>query len=107
MRLIDADAFENYVSDEWIKNEISNGDWITFREWLKDQETVIEFSEDITDVVVKGTKYIPQKTGKWISNGVEAFGVTEFWNCSECEYQIRTATRFCPYCGARMECEEE
>lgn len=39
-RLIDADAFENYVFDEWNKNEISNGDWMTFREWLRDQETV-------------------------------------------------------------------
>ena len=48
-----------------------------------------------------------QKTGKWISDGVEAFGITEFWNCSECEYPVIAATRYFPNCGARMECEEE
>lgn len=57
MRMIDADAFENYVFNEWQKNEISNGDWIAFREWLKDQETVIEFNGDITKVVVCGVEY--------------------------------------------------
>lgn len=59
MRLIDADAFENYVFDEWMKNEVSNGDWVQFREWLKDQQTIIEFQEPITKVVVMGTEYVP------------------------------------------------
>ena len=57
MRLIDADAFEDYVFDEWNQNEISNGDWIQFREWLKDQETVVEFEGDINKVIVKGEEY--------------------------------------------------
>lgn len=59
MRLIDADAFENYVFDEWNLNEISNSDWITFREWLKDQETIVEFDDEITRVVVRGVEYKP------------------------------------------------
>ena len=57
MRLIDADEFENYVYDEWIKNEISNGDWIQFREWLKDQDSIVEFGGEINEVIVKGEKY--------------------------------------------------
>lgn len=51
--------FEDYVFDEWRKNEISNGDWIQFREWLKDQEAVVEINGDITKVVVKGVEYMP------------------------------------------------
>ena len=42
MRLIDADEFELYVQKEWENNEISNSDWIQFREWLRDQETAVE-----------------------------------------------------------------
>ena len=57
MRLIDADEFENYVFDEWVKNEISNSEWMTFRELLKEQESVVEFDGDITEVIVKGEKY--------------------------------------------------
>lgn len=41
-RLIDADAFEIFVQNKWEQNEISNGDWMSFREWLRDQETIIE-----------------------------------------------------------------
>lgn len=59
MRLIDADAFENYVLDEWKNNEISNGDWMTFREWLRDQETVVEFDGAVTKVIVRGVEYVP------------------------------------------------
>lgn len=65
MRLIDADAFENYVFDEWQKNDVSNGDWITFREWLKDQETVVEFEGEINKVVVRGVEYVKPEQ-KWI-----------------------------------------
>lgn len=56
-RLIDADAFEAYVQNEWEQNEISNSDWITFREWLNDQEPVLEYEGDLTEVIVKGEKY--------------------------------------------------
>lgn len=41
-RLIDAQAFEMFVQEKWEQNEISNGDWMSFREWLRDQETIIE-----------------------------------------------------------------
>lgn len=41
-RLIDADVLENEMFELWKKNEISNSDWIGFREILKDQETVLD-----------------------------------------------------------------
>lgn len=31
-----------FVQSEWEQNKISNGDWMDFREWLRDQETIIE-----------------------------------------------------------------
>ena len=40
MRLIDADAFELNVQGEWEQNEISNSDWILFRELLKEEPTI-------------------------------------------------------------------
>ena len=74
MRLIDADAFENYVADEWKNNEISNGDWIQFREWLKDQETVVELKRPITKVMVRGVEYIPVV------------------RCKDCKYSEKTSS---------------
>lgn len=41
-RFIDSDAFDMYVQELWERNEISNGDWIMFRMWLRDQETIVE-----------------------------------------------------------------
>lgn len=35
MRIIDADAFERYMQDEWQNNRLCNDAWITFREALK------------------------------------------------------------------------
>ena len=40
-RLIDADAIEATVQDLWMQNEISNGDWIAFREMLNSEPTII------------------------------------------------------------------
>ena len=40
MRLIDADALELDIQDQWEQNEISNGTWIDFRETLKRQPTI-------------------------------------------------------------------
>lgn len=40
MRLIDADALELDMQDQWEQGEISNGEWINFRETLKRQPTV-------------------------------------------------------------------
>lgn len=44
-----------------------------------------------------------RKTGKWVSNGVEAFGVVEYWVCDQCYDQSKYRTNFCPSCGARMD----
>lgn len=40
MRLIDADALERRVYTGWLNGELSNSEWIDFREWLKDAPTV-------------------------------------------------------------------
>lgn len=40
MRLIDADAFEIELQHEWKNNEISNGEWMDIRQWLKEAPTI-------------------------------------------------------------------
>ena len=40
MRLIDADAFEQHMQNKWENNEISNGEWIHFREMLNQEQTI-------------------------------------------------------------------
>lgn len=39
-RLIDADALELDMQDQWERNEICNSEWIDFRETLKRQPTI-------------------------------------------------------------------
>jgi len=45
-RLIEADRIELYMQDEWMNNELSNGDWILFRERLKEVPTVLPSDKD-------------------------------------------------------------
>ena len=47
-RLIEADRIELYMQDEWMNNELSNGDWILFRERLNETPTIIPASEEAT-----------------------------------------------------------
>ena len=47
-RLIDAEAFVDYVQNRYDNSEITNGDWIGFRLSLKDQPTIIN-AEGVTD----------------------------------------------------------
>lgn len=44
-RLIDADAFEANMQNEWEHNEISNSEWIHFREMINAEPTIIEAEE--------------------------------------------------------------
>ena len=41
-RMIDAEAFDDYMQNRYDNNELTNGDWIDFRLSLKDQTTIIE-----------------------------------------------------------------
>ena len=41
-RLIDGDVLELGMQELWEANEISNGDWLWFREELNNQETIVE-----------------------------------------------------------------
>ena len=67
MRLIDADALERHVYTEWVNNELSNSEWVDFRQWLKDEPTV-EPASPWHRVEEK-----PKKHGKypvcWVENG--------------------------------------
>lgn len=112
-RLIDADEFELYVQKEWENNEISNSDWIQFREWLRDQETVLEFDGDLTKVIVRGEEYFPVKHGEWTEREVDADGrAIDEWQsakCSACGLYHTTPYlyyfdefKYCPNCGTRM-----
>ena len=40
-RLIDAEAFVDYIQNRYDNNELTNGDWIDFRLSLKDQPTIV------------------------------------------------------------------
>ena len=40
-RLIDAEAFVDYIQNIYDNNEITNGDWIVFRLAIKDQPTIV------------------------------------------------------------------
>ncbi|MBR6052010.1 MAG: hypothetical protein IKP68_12530 [Clostridia bacterium] len=64
MRLIDADAFESNMQNEWELGEISNGEWIRFREMINDEPTI-----DAVEVVrCKECKNAFNVEGEWICN---------------------------------------
>lgn len=86
MKLIDAQKFKYYVYDKWNKNEITNEEAIQFREWLKDQEAVIETNDDITRVVVRGVEYMP------------------VIRCSECKH--RHDIKECPRCYGALHSDD-
>ena len=47
-RLIDADCIEMYMFSEWMNNNLSNSDWILFRERLNEVPTVIPEGKEET-----------------------------------------------------------
>lgn len=47
-----------------------------------------------------------RKRGKWIYN-VNSESIAEEWDCSECGQWTFAKTNYCPYCGARMEDNNE
>lgn len=97
MRLIDADAFEANMQNEWERNEISNGEWIHFREMLKDEPTIEQ------PVRMKG---------KWERHYSRPNVYADmYWHCSICGYKnsnnwANIYHRYCPHCGSEMEEEK-
>jgi hypothetical protein len=45
-RLIDADEFDADYEALYKLNDITNGEWFLFREWLKNQKTIVEAEGD-------------------------------------------------------------
>ena len=46
----------------------------------------------------------PVRHGKWIYH-IDSESIGETWICSECNGEELCKTKFCPYCGARMDAE--
>lgn len=89
MRLIDADAFEANMQNEWERNEISNGEWIHFREMINNEPTI---------------EAVPERKGRWVNNDIDP----EAWNfCSVCGEQAIDLFDYCPNCGAHMGGEQD
>ena len=88
MRLIDADAFEKNMQNEWERNEISNGEWIHFREMINEEPTIEE-----------------RNNGKWYREvlcSTSGYGTMVMYQCSNCENLAISDYCFCPNCGADM-----
>ena len=125
-RLIDADVLERDMQYEWERNEISNGDWISFREILNSQPTIspkgiiptewdeaFRIASEIRMAV--GCKTAKEcwelarsggiqraKTGRWIVYSDKGISGHE---CSECAFHKLKIDdySYCPNCGAQME----
>lgn len=78
MRLIDADAFECHMQNEWECNEISNGDWIHFREMLNSEITIVPL------------------TTTWLGNYTP-------YTCKHCGKHADSKTPYCCYCGRKAD----
>lgn len=94
MRLIDADAFKEYMRKAL---EETRGCYPDNGEWA---EAVTEqFCEDIDD---QPTVEPERKKGEWLPDG--KFG---FWVCSSCKFPSEASAanllyKYCPVCGADM-----
>ena len=50
------------------------------------------------------------KTGHWEKSSLNCEGSEDFWECSECGWEIydhRAKTNYCPSCGAKMDEPQE
>ena len=84
MRLIDADALMRDIE----QYHLSNG---KFQHWIELQSTV---------------DAVPVRHGKWIEHEELLWGENTsapYYKCSECGYDTRHDTPYCPMCGARMD----
>ena len=95
-RYIDADAFEANMQNEWERNEISNGEWIHFREMINAEPTI---------------EAVPVRRGRWIHDGFDFPHGNDWIHCSECGKRginvPADLTNYCPNCGAHMEGEQD
>lgn len=130
MRLIDADAFKEYLR----KGAEANADIIPQR--LVDavldimDGIMLDIDEQPTIDAVPATidgalgylhkvgwiqehdrimteDVAPVRHGHWIKNDPHCDGLAFLWNCSECGGESDEGYRYCPACGARMDGDEK
>ena len=74
------------------------------RIWLEPDDAdrmILRLDDEIPSVTPQ------QRTGRWIQKEEE--GEAEpfiIWECSECNEAQKRRTKFCPFCGIKMEVEE-
>ncbi len=109
MRLIDADAFAEFLKDE-VKRQ-------KFEDIKIDGLTVADVIEavisELEGTSLDGFKNAPtiepeRKKGKWVRGTNHGLGVYNY-TCSECSHTIVTddAYNYCPHCGCQNRGDED
>ena len=103
-RLIDADALTEELK-EWLKDKETSRDCGTTEEiWCNDAEI------DILDAIIEDISRMPTVEAKpiihakWVSSKIPGSILSE---CSHCNFDCGAYSyEYCPYCGAKMDGEE-
>ena len=106
MRLIDADAFVQFLKDTVIRQKYENlkidGRLLTVVDVI--EAVISDLDGTSLDGFKNATIEPERKTEQWIDGSIPTYAA-----CSECGYQERFAdeNNYCPNCGARMNEGEE
>ena len=103
-RLIDAEALTEKLK-EWLKDkETSRGRGTAEEIWCNDAEI------DILDAIIEDISRMPTIEAKpiihakWVSNKIPGSILS---GCSHCNFSCGAYShKYCPYCGAKMDGEE-
>ena len=114
MRLIDADAFANFLKNIIKTQKYDalkvNGDTLTVGDVL--ESVIAELDGTSLDGFKNNPTIEPQRIkGRWVRKESD---LSWWYECSECgdsplfdPYEHEVRSPFCPWCGARMEEEED
>ena len=113
MRLIDADALKEPLTDEYKKlNDVFNetsvfkapNDVALYGALMQEVGAVIGAIDEAPTADA-----VPVRHGRWSRHTLGStggYGTTVMHQCSECESMTISKFRYCPNCGARMDGEE-